>query len=330
MELLTRFILSLRRTLKISHTRTMILLFLASLSVYPELVGFTADDCVPDFEETTSPGKLEGKHNWASSGQNYNLLPEAQCNPLNLDFMLDAFDDQYKGCEEVLETDVMPKVLTLEKSANPAFLPAGFRDEFGVAIGVYTTDWPPGHPVYKAFNGKVSLAGKSRGDYVLNFHYKALHFYMTRALQLMKRNSRRRHTAYRGTDRTFQVSETSLRFGRFTSSSLDVEVARAYHGGLFFQITTCFGVDIHRISSYPRELEVLIPVAETFRYVREEGGVYVLNSTCQLCSYFNCALLGGATGEVLSPGLVSQTAVKALTRDAQQYGSHKRRAAMNC
>ncbi|KAM5182151.1 ecto-ADP-ribosyltransferase 5-like [Mantella aurantiaca] len=286
----------------------MILLFLASISACPELVGFTADYYEPD---ETPGGKTEGKNKKSPGGNNYNLFPEAQCNPLNLDFMSNAYDDQYKGCEEVLETDVMPKVLTLEKSMDLAFgaawdraeqqwnalrpklrIPTGFRDEFGIAIAVYTTDWPRGDPIYKAFNRKVGVAGKSREAYMLNFHYKALHFYITRALQLMKKNSRRRHTAYRGTDMTFEVSETVLRFGRFTSSSLNIEEAKAYHGGLFFEINTCFGVDIHRLSTYPKELEVLIPVAEKFHYVRKEGNVYILNSTCELCSYFNCAYLG--------------------------------------
>ncbi|XP_040195869.1 ecto-ADP-ribosyltransferase 5-like [Rana temporaria] len=288
----------------------MILLFLTSISVYPELVGFTADYYDPDYKDKTAGGKMEAKKS-AGEVKNYNLWPEAQCNPLNLDFMFNAFDDQYKGCEDVLETHVMPKILTLEKSINLAFgaawnraeeqwnrlkpklrIPPGFQDEFGVAITVYTTDWPEGDPIYKAFNRNVSLAGKSREDYMLIFHYKALHFYITRALQLMKKNSRKRHTAYRGTDKTFEVSETFLRFGRFTSSSLNIEVAKAYHGGLFFEITTCFGVDIHKISSYPKEQEVLIPVAEKFHYVKKEGSFYILNSTCELCSYFNCAYLG--------------------------------------
>ncbi|XP_068120561.1 ecto-ADP-ribosyltransferase 5-like isoform X2 [Hyperolius riggenbachi] len=288
----------------------MFLLFLTSISVYPELVGYMADYHEADYEDKSPAGKTGVKNKKSAAELNYNLWPETQCNLLNLDFMSNAFDDQYKGCEETLETDVMPKVLAFEKSWNVAFgaawnraeeqwkklkpklrIPDGFRDEFGIAITVYTTDWPEGEPIYKAFNRNVSLAGRSRQHYMLNFHYKALHFYITRALQIMKRNSRRSHTAYRGTDMTFEVSDSVLRFGRFTSTSLNLEVAKAYQGGLFFEITTCFGVDIHKISSYPKEYEVLIPVAEKFRYVRREGGVYILNSTCELCSHFNCAFL---------------------------------------
>ncbi|KAM4796244.1 ecto-ADP-ribosyltransferase 5-like [Rhinophrynus dorsalis] len=249
--------------------------------------------------------------------ENSHLLPKVKCNLLNLDFIPDAFDDQYKGCAEELEKDIMPKVLKKEKSFNSQFgsawkraeaewnkvkrtvrLPKGFKDEFGTAIRVYTTDWPEGNPIYKTFNGNVSTAGKSRDHYMKHFHFKALHFYLTRALQVLKRNSKKRHQTYRGTDESYEISEAVLRFGRFTSSSLNIEVAKEYNAGILFELTTCFGVDIHRISFFPKEKEVLIPVAEKFQYVEKQGNIYVLNSTCELCSFFNCAYLGEEKREI--------------------------------
>uniref|UniRef100_A0A8C5MDJ8 NAD(P)(+)--arginine ADP-ribosyltransferase n=1 Tax=Leptobrachium leishanense TaxID=445787 RepID=A0A8C5MDJ8_9ANUR len=253
------------------------------------------------------------------------ILPQApapasqvKCNLLNLDFGLNIFDDQYRGCSEILEEDVMPNILLLEKSLNPLFglawnqaevqwkriksefrLPTGFKDEFAAAIRVYTTDWPKERPIYKVFNENIGTGGKSRDHYMWRFHFKALHFYLTRALQLLKKNSRRRHQAFRGTDNSYEVSEDLLRFGRFTSSSLNLEVAKEYEAGLLFEITTCFGVDIHKMSFFPKEKEVLIPVAETFNYIGKKGDMYVMNSTCQLCSYFNCALFGGEEPDVL-------------------------------
>ncbi|XP_075054487.1 ecto-ADP-ribosyltransferase 5-like isoform X2 [Mixophyes fleayi] len=279
------------------------------------LVTNLPDYCEVDNGDTTH-GQMLGTRNKGKVGkqipiQSNNLRPKLTCNLLNLDLIPNAFDDQYKGCSDILETDVMPKVLTVEKSLNSAFnsawkraerqwnkvkmtvrCPRDFRDEFGIAITVYTTDWPEGNPIYKEFNGNISLSGRSRGHYMKNFHFKALHFYLTRALQVLKKNSRRRHQVYRGTEDSFHVSDTILRFGRFTSSSLNIEVAKGYYVDLFFNITTCFGVDIHKISSFPEEREVLIPVAEKFRYVGKEGNFYILNSTCELCSYFNCAYLG--------------------------------------
>ncbi|KAM8976884.1 ecto-ADP-ribosyltransferase 5-like [Pelodytes ibericus] len=262
-------------------------------------------------QHLTGAAKSKGKSTNQNPAQTQQLWPERKCNLLNLDFGPNAFDDQYKGCSETLEEDLMPKVLILEKSLNPEFgsawsraekqwkkikaglrLPDGFRDEFGIAIQVYTTDWPTAKPIYKTFNGNVSRAGRSRDCYMQSFHFKALHFYLTRALQVLKKRSKKRHQTFRGTDDSYEVSEATLRFGRFTSTSLNVEVAKEYYSGLLFEIMTCFGVDIHRISFFPKEKEILIPVAEKFRYIGKKGNVYLINSTCELCSYFNCAYLG--------------------------------------
>ncbi|KAG8452384.1 hypothetical protein GDO86_004257, partial [Hymenochirus boettgeri] len=226
--------------------------------------------------------------------------------------MDNAFDDQYLGCSEELETEIMPKILKLEKSKNPQFgsawnraevdwhkvkvtvrLPPGFKDEFGMAIRVYTTDWPEGNPIYKVFNENVSMAGKSRDHYMINFNFKSLHFYLTRALQVLQRKSKRLYKTYRGTDDSYEVSDQVLRFGRFTSSSLNVEVAKQYNTGFLFELTSCFGVDIHKISFFPKEKEVLIPVAEKFNYLGKKENIFIMNSTCELCSYYNCAILGG-------------------------------------
>ncbi|XP_053312700.1 ecto-ADP-ribosyltransferase 5-like isoform X2 [Spea bombifrons] len=281
---------------------------------------FLGDHAIADEDDghiVAAGKKIKEKNPKQKPAGTHQLLPaEMKCSLLNLDFGTDAFDDQYRGCSEILREEIMPKVLTMEKALNPVFgsaweqaesqwkrmkptfrLPVGFRDEFGTAIRVYTTDWPTGNPVYKMFNGNVSVGGRSRDHYMQRFHFKALHFYLTRALQILKKNSKRKHQAYRGTDHSHEVSEAPLRFGRFTSTSLNVEVAKEYGSGLLLEITTCFGVDIHRISFFPEEREVLVPVAEKFRYVGRKGNVYVINSTCELCSYFNCAYLGGEKQE---------------------------------
>uniref|UniRef100_A0A803JHU8 NAD(P)(+)--arginine ADP-ribosyltransferase n=1 Tax=Xenopus tropicalis TaxID=8364 RepID=A0A803JHU8_XENTR len=288
-------------------------LFLLCIALCPDLLGD-----IPDYYEVIGAERIS---NGSCPGQDpvrsYNPAPKRKCNLLNLDLMPNAFDDEYEGCAEELERDSMPKVLKMETYQNPVFglawkraekdwnkvkstlrLPLGFTDAFGTAIRVYTTDWPEGNPLYKAFNGNVSSAGRSREHYMEHFHFKALHFYLTRAMQVLRRNSRRRYRTYRGTDGSYEVSEELLRFGRFTSSSLNVEVAKGYNAGLLFEITTCFGVDIHRVSFFPKEREVLIPVAEKFHYVGKRDNIYVMNSTCQLCTYFNCAYLGEEKREV--------------------------------
>ncbi|XP_053564776.1 ecto-ADP-ribosyltransferase 5 isoform X2 [Bombina bombina] len=310
------------------------ILLLTCVTLCPDLVGKFQDTCDPDGDNKTDKHK-DMSHSAGDARPKpsslYHVWPEMKCNMLNLDMVPNAFDDQYKGCSEILETDIMPKILNIEKSYNPPFgtawdqakiqwdktkrtvrIPNGFLDEFGIAISVYTTDFPKENPIYKLFNGNVSTAGKSREHYMHNFYFKALHFYLTRALQVLKRNSKRKHLTYRGTDDSYEVSEAIFRFGRFTSSSLNIEVAKEYYTGLLFELTTCFGVDIHKISAFPKELEVLIPVSEKFKYVGTKGNVYILNSTCELCSYFNCAYLGEEKQKVATCS--SDFAVRELSR----------------
>ncbi|KAM4046783.1 ecto-ADP-ribosyltransferase 5-like isoform 2-T2 [Anomaloglossus baeobatrachus] len=296
------------------------LLFVASASLCLDLAGISPDSREEDdgVQITTLISWKKNKKNAGKQtpAETFSFLTPMKCKHQLLDFSLNSFDDQYIGCSDHYETDLMPKILTWEKSFNLAFgsaweraaaqwkkvksrvrLPSDFTDEFGIAIIVYTTDWPEGSPIYKELNENVTGAGRSRQHYMENFHYKALHFYLTRALQVLRKNSKRltkTYKVYRGTDISLQVSgEVDLRFGRFTSSSRNIEVAKEYSGGLFFEMTTCFGVDIHRISFFPKEQEVLIPVAEKFRLVEKSGNVYILETACEVCSHFNCTYLGG-------------------------------------
>ncbi|KAG9465663.1 hypothetical protein GDO78_017949 [Eleutherodactylus coqui] len=296
----------------------MLLLFVTSLSLCLHLAGISTDFYLKDGVLTsgqTSWKKTKKNAGRQTTAEKFSFLPSMQCKHHILDFSPYSFDDQYIGCSNQYETDLMPKILPREKSFNMAFglaweravvqwnkvkkmlrLPSDFIDEFGIAIIVYTTDWPESSPIYKELNGNVTVAGRSRQHYMENFHYKALHFYLTRALQVLRRNSKRQTKTYkvfRGTDKSLQVSEEAeLRFGRFTSSSRNIEVAKEYSDGLFFEMTTCFGVDIHSLSVFPKEQEVLIPVAEKFQFVERRGNIYVLDSTCELCSHFNCTYLG--------------------------------------
>ncbi|KAM4697262.1 ecto-ADP-ribosyltransferase 5-like isoform 2-T3 [Discoglossus pictus] len=294
---------------------TKTLLLFAFVTLCLDLTGKAPDKCDVD-EDGETESQMEETENTGNKVKEkitnfYNFWPDIQCNLVNLDMVPNAFDDQYKGCSEIMQTDIMPKILNLEKTYNPQFgsawnqakiqwdkikktvrVPPDFEDEFGIAISVYTTDWPKNQAIYKMLNGNVSMAGVSRDYYMQKFHFKALHFYLTRALQVLRKNSKRQYQTYRGTVDSYEVSQAIFRFGRFTSSSLNIEVAKSYYDGIFFQLTTCFGVDIHRISSFPKEMEVLIPVAETFQHVGMKGNIYLMNSTCELCSFFNCAFLG--------------------------------------
>ncbi|XP_069825494.1 ecto-ADP-ribosyltransferase 5-like isoform X2 [Dendropsophus ebraccatus] len=218
--------------------------------------------------------------------------------------MPDAFDDQYICCEEEMERE-MVKVLAEERkyqqfnvmwekatknwNREKLNLPTSFKDEYGVAVVLYTMEGP--YPIYKQLNNNISIAGTSRDYYMNNFHFKALHFYLTRALQELRQGCAKRFTTYRGTKLDYKVS-SELRFGQFASSSQHKNIAQFFGTTTFFTISTCFGVDIDALSAF-EEQEVLIPISEKFRNIKKDGNSYTLESTGELCSYFNCAYLGG-------------------------------------
>ncbi|KYO18284.1 hypothetical protein Y1Q_0012772 [Alligator mississippiensis] len=229
----------------------------------------------------------------------------------------DSFDDQYIGCTEEMEASVAPRLLQEERARHPLLdgmwtnlsavwtekrkglhLPAGFRDVHGIAILVYTDSV---QPLYRELNTAVREAGVSRDTYLRTFPFKALHYYLSRALQLLREDCGRTYLnqLYRGV-RSIRFSPPGagpVRFGQFTSSSLDAAVSRGYGNATFFILHSCFGAHIEALSSFPFEKEVLIPPSEVFavsNVTRQgDGNVLVLRSTNRTCSHFNCAYLGG-------------------------------------
>ncbi|XP_040282578.1 ecto-ADP-ribosyltransferase 5-like isoform X2 [Bufo bufo] len=219
-----------------------------------------------------------------------------------------VFDDQYIGCYDELEKNIMPKVLHKEKE-NKQFkeawgnaaewwyyikdnleLPEGFQDEYGVALLTFTKNYPEGNPIGQQMNGNLTVAGASQKDYMEKFHFKALHFYLTRALQMLKPNCEESYVTYRGSQHSIHIQPVS-RFDSFTSSSLNPEEAQMFGSKSLFQITTCFGAKLGKLSFVPLDEEVLIPPTEKFVFVTEHNSFYMLKSTGQMCSYFNCAYL---------------------------------------
>ncbi|KAL6037435.1 hypothetical protein STEG23_036680 [Scotinomys teguina] len=250
--------------------------------------------------------------------------------PSNLDMAPNAFDDQYEGCVEEMERKA-PQLLqedfnisTLlkpewekaeqrwKKIKNTMSYPKGFHDFHGIALVAYTGK------IYQDFNRAVREFKNNPS----NFHYKAFHYYLTRALQLLGNN--KCHLVYRGTSNKFRYSKDgSVRFGQFTSSSLKEREARSFSGssGTLFIIKTCFGVNITAFSYKPNQEEVLIPGYEVYKKVTEKasGEGYdkiELDSPERKRSNFNCYYSGstdtshfsssGESGSVLEVGLVGK------------------------
>uniref|UniRef100_A0A8C0J0A2 NAD(P)(+)--arginine ADP-ribosyltransferase n=1 Tax=Chelonoidis abingdonii TaxID=106734 RepID=A0A8C0J0A2_CHEAB len=260
-----------------------------------------------------------------------------------LSMMPDAFDDQYIGCAEEMD-EIVSELLEKEKSMSSLFrtvwenaekewecvkkeisLPKGFEDEYGRAIVAYTDN-----DFHSELNAAVRGAGTSRAHYMASFHFKAFHYYLTRALQLLRGRCDVMYnmTVYRGVSARFQhTGSGDIRFGHFASSSIKEEVAERYSTKnltttpTLFTIQTCFGVKIWNFSYSPPDEEVLIPAHEIFNVTRgQDSNSFVLRSTNRTCSHFNCAYLGEERRG--QPGTVTAAAggVAPLPRDQCREG----------
>uniref|UniRef100_A0A8D2MFX7 NAD(P)(+)--arginine ADP-ribosyltransferase n=1 Tax=Zonotrichia albicollis TaxID=44394 RepID=A0A8D2MFX7_ZONAL len=199
-----------------------------------------------------------------------------------LDMARDSFDDQYRGCGPAMMA-VLPALHNFEFQVNPLFTQTWVKAEAewrkrgspvaplaspaqAVALMAYTTK-----DIYKDFNAAVRVAGHSRQEYRNNFHFKTLHFLLTKALVTLRQAQKAKcHHVFRGVhDVRFQARRgQKVRFGQFTSTSLSKEVAQKYGTDTIFEVQTCHGVDIQAFSFYLSNREVLIPPYETFEVTK--------------------------------------------------------------
>ncbi|KAM7037041.1 erythroblast NAD(P)(+)--arginine ADP-ribosyltransferase-like [Passerculus sandwichensis] len=214
---------------------------------------------------------------------------------VTLDMAPYSFDDQYRGCGPAMEA-ALPALNNSEFEQNPLFAQTWVKAaaEWGrqrppvtplspaqaIALMTYTMK-----DVHKEFNAAVHVAGRSHQEYRDNFHFKTLHFLLTQALVTLRDNRGPRcHHVFRGVRGVrFEARRgDTIRFGRFTSTSLHKQIAQQFGTDTMFQVQTCYGVDIQKFSSTPSEEEVLIPPFETFEVtsVTQEGD----RALIQLCS----------------------------------------------
>ncbi|XP_074836721.1 ecto-ADP-ribosyltransferase 5-like [Carettochelys insculpta] len=233
---------------------------------------------------------------------------------LPLDMAPDAFDDQYLGCDKEMG-ELAPGLLEKEMTSllrrvwedgraewprvkTEISLPAGFKDDYGIAVIAYTDN-----DFHSVLNKAMRENGKSLAGYMANFQFKAFHYFLTRALQLLrgKCEAMYKNTVYRGVrDIRFQYSGSGhMRFGQFASSSFKIAEAEEFGTDTFFTIHSCFGADIRAFSHFQQEEEVLIPVYEIFKVSPGKlSNNFTLWSTNRTCSYFNCAYVNGEKKDV--------------------------------
>ncbi|XP_036619473.1 ecto-ADP-ribosyltransferase 3 [Trichosurus vulpecula] len=231
-----------------------------------------------------------------------------------LSMSTDTFDDQYLKCTERMETKFVPKLLIEEKTNHKLFgsvwteaasqwdlrkaqllLPPGFQDSHGIALTAYVSQAQRQTLFYQEFSSAVESAGRSRDDYIYSFPFKALHFYLTRALQLLSRECSQSYSHPAYTKSPFTSSgphgREEVRFAHFTPFSVKPEPIS--DSEILFTVYTCFGISTEIVSDSVNG-GILIPLNEVFKLTQEGNRTnFVLRSMNKTCSHFDCAYLGG-------------------------------------
>ncbi|XP_006885790.1 PREDICTED: T-cell ecto-ADP-ribosyltransferase 1-like [Elephantulus edwardii] len=140
----------------------------------------------------------------------------------------DAFDDQYEGCSEEMEKKA-PQLLKEELEANKHLevqweeakkrwkeikntisSSRQLNDFHGTAIVAYTG------PIYEEFN-KAVREFRQNSQY---FQFKALHYYLTRAIQILQTGEC--YTVYRGCETKFYYNGLGDILARLQDISTEV------------------------------------------------------------------------------------------------------------
>ncbi|XP_073721098.1 ecto-ADP-ribosyltransferase 5-like [Misgurnus anguillicaudatus] len=213
----------------------------------------------------------------------------------------DSVDDLYDGCTEMMKKQVERDYYNKEIDANKS----GFGKAWNlgkikfpkqqdrnhlIAIYVYTGAVPG---LYKEFNQDVRTGIKKYQN--KTFSWYTLYFWLTQAIQALKKTQNECILTYRGTWDTFDgVNNTEIRFGSFASSSPDQFVAKGFGTESCFEIETCQGANVSKYSWKRDQNEVLIPPYETFKVTDIKNydwckTVFVLKSY-RIMSNLNCSV----------------------------------------
>ncbi|XP_075577370.1 GPI-linked NAD(P)(+)--arginine ADP-ribosyltransferase 1 [Pelecanus crispus] len=226
-----------------------------------------------------------------------------------LDMARNSFDDRYQGCRRMMEEE-LEELNRTEFNNNKVYAtawtlasdtwrsqqsrvpqpPVLLPPNQAIALLAYTMQ----DPLYQAFNAAVREAGRSHKEYLHNFHFKVLHFLLSEALRALRdAQPHRCHDVYRGVQgiRFATQHHQSIRFGQFTSTSLEINTMERFGQDTIFSVQTCYGVPIGRFSFFPGEEEVLIPPFEVFEVTnvtrKRDSTVIQLRAQDTLSTY-NC------------------------------------------
>ncbi|XP_066060725.1 erythroblast NAD(P)(+)--arginine ADP-ribosyltransferase-like [Chamaea fasciata] len=254
---------------------------------------------------------------------------------LPLDMANNSFDDQYQGCGPAM-TVALPALNRSEFQKNRHFAqvwaeaaaewqrrgsrvsPLSSPDQ-AIALVAYSMKG-----MHREFNAAVREVGRSSQEYRDKFHYKTFHFLLTQAaVTLRDTRGPRCYDVFRGV-RRYQFKAQSgdtMRFGRFTATTLKKETVFCFGANMVFQVHTCHGVDIREFSIIPEEEEVLIPPFEIFKVTNvtnDRQRQWIQLRSTGASSNYNCEWLKGGSISLarlhLGGLLLATTALAVVTR----------------
>uniref|UniRef100_A0AC11DBI0 ADP-ribosyltransferase 4 (inactive) (Dombrock blood group) n=1 Tax=Ovis aries TaxID=9940 RepID=A0AC11DBI0_SHEEP len=231
---------------------------------------------------------------------------------IDFDLAPNSFDDQYRGCsqqvmEMLLQGDYFMEELESSKHYRKVWqqthfnwlnqekpLPGNVTITHAVAVSVYLSD----DRVHLDFSRAMASAAGSPQQYKHSFRFKYLHYFLTSAIQLLRKEivSRKDSLCYevqhelKGVYLQAPVGAI-VRFGQFLSTSPATEQAQRFGNQTLFTMLTCLGAPVQDFSL---KKEVLVPPYELFKVVNvsyhPRGNWLQLLSNGNQSTY-NCQLL---------------------------------------
>ncbi|XP_066109307.1 ecto-ADP-ribosyltransferase 4 isoform X1 [Saccopteryx bilineata] len=243
---------------------------------------------------------------------------------INFDLAPDSFDDQYQGCsqqvmEELSQGDYIAEELEAHRSYlrvwnNAHFtwlnrakaLPTDMTIIHAVAILVYTLN----SDVRSNFTRAMASAARSPWQYKHSFPFKYLHYYLTSAIQLLRKgvamkNGSLCYEVHHEADFYLKAYKgATFRFGQFLPTSLLRKQGQKFGNQTLFTIYTCLGAPVEDFSL---KKEVLVPPYELFEVVNmsyhPSKNWMQLRSTGNQSTY-NCQLLKDSSTKCIPAPIV--------------------------
>ncbi|XP_020743108.2 ecto-ADP-ribosyltransferase 4 [Odocoileus virginianus] len=243
---------------------------------------------------------------------------------IDFDLAPNSFDDQYQGCsQQVMEMLLQGDYFTEELESNKDYrkvwkqthfnwlnqekpLPRNMTTTHAVAVLVYLSD----NRVHLDFSRAMAIAAGSPQQYRHSFHFKYLHYFLTSAIQLLRKEIISRkdplcyevHHELKGVYLQAPVGAI-VRFGQFLSTSPAREQAQRFENQTLFTMLTCLGAPLQDLSLK----KVLVPPYELFKVVNASyhprgNWLQLLSNGTQ--SMYNCQLLKASSRKCIPTPLV--------------------------